>query len=253
MKNYLFIAILGASCCSCYHPVHHSSNYFVSANAHSLIDTYRNIVSETNTNLCPYPGDSAVANRRCNYSAMPLNGIKGSKGEGYISFLSYNNFEYRFIFEITRSIKPSIVSFRTIWMADADIPRLPICENCYPKPIVLPIGLIDHKFETVLVPVDSYQSSGIMDTDYIGDSRVVSPNSILDLAINSTEIRAINDVFMEKDGGFSSTKFPIKYNSEYSSVGLICEVILKNNTKLDCYIFNNEDLISNRFRWKVKK
>lgn len=251
MKYYLFIPLLAIISFSCIKPAYRSTNYFVSANAHSLIDSYRNVVSETNTNLCPYPGDSIIANRRSNYSAMPLNGYKASKKEGYISFLSYNFFEYKFVFDRTKSIKPAIASFRTIWMSEADKTRFPICENCYPKPIVLPEELIDHVFQAVLVPVNTYKLSGILDTDYIGDSP--NGNSILDLAINSTEIRAINDIFIEETGGFSNINFPVKYSSEYSSVGVICEVILKNNEKLNCYIFNNEDLVSDRFRWKVKK
>lgn len=251
MKNYLFTPLLLVIGFSCTKPAYRSTNYFVSANAHSLIDSYRNLVSERNINLCPYPGDSVIANRKSNYSAMPLYGYKGSKNEGYISFLSYNFFEYKFVFDATKSIKPAIASFRTIWMSEADKPRLPICENCFPRPIVLPDSLKDHVFQAVFVPVNTYQLSGVLATDYIGDSPI--GNSILDLAINSTDIRTINDVYIEKTGGFSSIKFPIKYASEFSSVGLICEIILKNNEKLNCYIFNNEDLVSDRFRWKVKK
>jgi hypothetical protein len=254
MKNYLLIAILGVFCCSCCS----TSNYFVSPNAHSLFDSYRDLVAKNNVNKFPYDSLPRLKGNR-NYvaSAMTAKGynVQNPLRSGYLTFMSFNWSEYKFLQEPNRSNKEATAFFTTHWLSEATAKGgFPGCNECLPKPIVFfqTPNEENHLFKTVLVPVSKYQSSGVLDTkpEDTGDGYI--KGLFLDLAISTNDIKAINDIYIEGGGEYMSKKLTTNYNDTHSSVGLICEVLLKSGMSEKCYVFNNCDG-SGTLIWKVKK
>ena len=236
-----------------------TSPYFVSANAHALIDTYRDLVSKTNTDTCdivydnrpqnPTPSAVAYGNYTCTYSAMPVKGYYSGAGTaGYVSFSSVYWHWHN---------QPNVtIPFRTVWFSDDADVRNALCQECIPIPIVNPIKIHDHSFQAVLVPITAYQSSGLTVGNFINQIDNDPSNPFIPIAIKATDINKINDVSIECDGGYMSKLLPTQYNNIRSSVGVVCEVVLKNGNVINCYVFNNEDghngLIG-RIVWKEKR
>jgi hypothetical protein len=254
MKNYLLIAIWGVICCSCCS----SSNYFVSPNAHSLFDSYRDIIDSNNVFVYTYlDKDSTHVSGNRNYvaSAMTAKGYNEQKPltPGYLTFMSFNWSEYKFLQEPNRSNKEATAFFTTQWVTDTTAKNeFAGCKECLPKPNVFPQNFkVGTTLLTVLVPVSKYQSSGILDIkpQNTGDGYIKGP--LLDLAISTNDIKAINDIYIEGDGEYMSKKLTTNYNDTHSSVGLICEVLLKSGKPEKCYIFNTQD--GETLTWKVKK
>lgn len=259
MKNYLLIAIMGVFCCSCYHPDYHSSNYFVSSNAHSLFDSYRDIIDTNNIFVFPYKDEITThvsGNRNYVASAMTAKGynVQNPLTSGYLTFMSFNWSEYKFLQDPNKSNKEATAFFTTHWLSDTSARTLFAgCNNCLRQQIVFSQKLGEnHGFKTVLVPVSKYQNSGILDTNPIDKSGGYIEGPLLDLAISTNDIRAINDIYIEDDGGYMSKILTVNYNNTHSSVGLICEVLLKSGASEKCYVFNNYDG-SGTLTWKVKK
>jgi hypothetical protein len=254
MKNYLLIAILGAFCCSCCS----SSNYFVSPNAHSLFDSYRDLIVNNNVNKFPFDSLPRLKGNR-NYvaSAMTAKGYNEQKPlrPGYLTFMSFNWSEYEFLQESNRSNKEATAFFTTHWLSEATAKvEFAGCKECLPKPIVFfqNPNEENHTFKTVLVPVSKYRSSGILNAkpEDKGGGYIKGP--LLDLAISTNDIKAINDIYIEGDGEYMSKKLTTNYNDTHSSVGLICEVLLKSMKPEKCYVFNTQEGTA-VLTWKVKK
>ena len=76
-------------------------------------------------------------------------------------------------------------------------------------------------------------------------------NPFLPYAIKASDVKKINDVWVECDGEYMSTNLSTAYKNVKSSVGIVCEVVLKNGSIVNCYVFNNED--NHRIVWKETK
>jgi hypothetical protein len=239
-----------------------SSPFFVSLNAHSLIDSYRDLVKPINTNDCDYDNSTnsevlkVKGNRRYVASAMTAKGYAGGSA-GYVTFISYHWVEYSFLNEPNKSIIGLTTPFRTAWLMPDDSISFGIrCVACLPKPVVFPYSkspnVTNASFMTLLIPVSKYQASGLLISNTSNDSTGAAIDPLLSLAINSTEIKGINDVYMEEESGYMNSKLTAKYADEYSSIGVICDVVLKSGVTEKCYIFNNYDG-AGTLVWKVKK
>jgi hypothetical protein len=239
-------------------------NYFVSSNAHSLIDTYRDLVTQTNTDNCPYdnrpnnphPDSIAYGDRYCTFSAMPSKGYRsGTRADekGYVSFTSLYWYKHGNSVKTENTIHT--IPFHTLWVDKFDLATnrvFPLCPKCYPNPVVLPDNLAVHYYQVYFVPVDSYKSSGLsQSTANIADDAITSTDPLVNIAIRANDIKKINDVFIENEGEYMSTLLPTEYKNTSSSIGVVCEVIRKDGTKVNCYIFNNID--KGFLRWKEKK
>lgn len=222
--------------------------YFVSSNAHSLMDTYRDLVSQTYTKSCNYdnrgnPGRIAdtFGLYYCTFSAMPAKGYHTGIG-GYATFQSW--------FYYTHNFPINTKAFRTAFnWGDRKI----ICPECRPTPIVNPFpdNRETNSYEVLLVPVASYQRSGSTPSTFIGLTENNPTDPLVSMAINASDVKKINDIFIEDNGGFMSGHLLTQYKNLSSSVGVVCEVVLKDGTNVNCYVFNNHD--SGRIVWKVER
>jgi hypothetical protein len=234
------------------------STYFASANVEIMIDTHRDLVTQTNTVTCPYdnratetdPDSFAYGDRHCTFSAMPNKGcIRGGTRpdeQGYVTFSTH----YWYKHNVAVQTKP----FHVQWMSESDLlPLFGTCVRCKPNPVVLPAVLRDNSFQVFFVPVDAYKASGLtqsMIPALSGYARTTT-DPLLQLALSGADIQRINEVSVECDGGHMSKILPAAYNNVKSSVGVLCEVVLTNGLKMDCYVFNNED--THNLIWKEKK
>ena len=221
------------------------SNYFVSQNAHSLVDSYRDLVKFVNSDsTCTYNDGKTIVHRRCTYSAMPTKGyLSNLKGKGYISFSS-------FYVTSDNTVPNETIPFNSLWISDSlkayIVSVWANCVACYPKPIVYPIptiingiGTQNGVFEVILVPVSTYQAG--MRKDYLFSNAANATNPMLSIVIKAADIKAINELYMEKEGGYMSKNLPLRYNDINSSVGIVCNILLNNGNRVECYIFNNYD------------
>jgi hypothetical protein len=233
------------------------SNFFVSANAHALIDSYRDLIAIKNTGDLPYAKDNITGNRRCVAGSMPGKGYGGAVS-GYVTFTSYYWFEYSFGAN-PLNLNNNIVntSFHTHWYSPERVAALfgsdKGNEIYIPKPIVLN-GTQTQNYSVLLVPIKAYQNSGLKDASIqMGIDKDYIDSPLVNIAINTTEVKAINDVYLEGQNGYMSKNLSTNYNNLYSSIGLIVEVQLKNGDTKKCYVFNNYEVADSRFAWKNMK
>jgi hypothetical protein len=226
-----------------------TSTYFVSSNAHSLLDTYRDLVTQTNTQDCIYDNTGnpdanppVKGNRHCTFSAMSAKGYNVG-APGFVSFASWYWFEH------TNPITSN--SFHSAWFSDTIEANAVLCRNTWPQPIVNPfkadVAIDNHVFEVILVPVSTYQSGYATTSLFVSGEDPANP--FTSMLVKAADIQAINDVYLEAPTGYMNAYLSDKYNSSYSSVGIICEVVLKTGEKKACYIFNNYD-DSGTLQWK---
>jgi hypothetical protein len=252
MKKLFFICTaLAALFMSCSTLKTSLTNYYVSSNAHSLIDSYRDLVTQTNTKECPYDNTGNPAanpkvkgNRYTVFSAMSAKGYSAGT-VGYISFSSWYWFEH--------TEPKSTIPFHTAWFSDSIQANAVLCKSSWPIPIVNPfpstVNIDNHVFEVILVPVKAYQSANLTTTVFSHAEDTANPFAAVQ--IKAADIKTINDVYIEEEAGYMSKKITAKYTDVNSSVGLICDVVMKNGQSLSCYIFNNYD--GGTMRWKNKK
>jgi hypothetical protein len=256
MKKIILILFVALTT-NIYAQKNNESNFFVSANAHALIDSYRDLISSKNTGDLAYAKDNITGNRRCVAGSMPGKGYGGAES-GYVTFTSYYWEAYSFGAN-PLNLNTNIVTtaFHTHWFSQATLPALFGDDNSkqiyIPNPIVAN-GTETHNYSVMFVPVKVYQNSGIKDAviqSGIDKEYIESP--LVNIAINTGDIKAINDVYMEGQNGYMSKNLPINYNNVASSIGVIVEVQLKNGDTKKCYVFNNYEVADSRFTWKNTK
>jgi hypothetical protein len=253
MKKIFFICTIFATVItSCSTLKTSLSNYFVSSNAHSLMDSYRDLITQTNTKECPYDNTGNPAanpkvkgNRYTSFSAMTAKGYNAGT-TGYISFSSWYWFEH--------TEPKSTIPFHTAWFSDSIQANAVLCKSSWPIPIVNPFpstaNIDNHVFEVILVPIAVYQSANLTASLFSHAEDIANPFAAVQ--IKAADIKVINDVYIEADGEYMSKKIASKYSDVNSSVGIICDVIMKNGQALSCYVFNNYDG-SGTMHWKNKK
>jgi hypothetical protein len=235
-----------------------TSGYFVSANAYSLLDSYRDLISKTNTGDLDYAKDNVSGTRRLVAASMPGKGFGGAV-KGYVTFTSYYWTNYSFgANPLNLDSKIVTTAFHTQWYMENQVPTLfgaaSSNEIFIPQPIVLNTNGGTQLYCALLVPVKTYQSSGLKDSviQFKDDADYMN-SPLVNIAINTADIKSINEVSMEGTNGFMSRNLPLRYNNVYSSIGVIVEVQLKNGETKKCYIFNNHEIADSRLVWKNKK
>jgi hypothetical protein len=245
MKKYFLILF----CATC--TILNAQSYFVSSNAHSLIDSYRDLVTQTNIQSCTYDNSSNPASLPqvkgsyyCTFNAMSAKGYSSGTA-GFISFSAW--------YWYTHTDLKSTIAFHTAWFSSHAPEIAVLCPDCYQKPLVNPfpttVNMDNHVFQAIFVPVNAYHQrrmNAFLFSD-AGDS--VTP--FAGVQIKASDIAKIYDLSMEGAGGYMSLNLPTQYNNVNSSVGLVCEVLLKNGKVVKCYLFNNYD--GGTMIWKVKK
>ena len=233
------------------------SSLFVSSNAHDLIDSYRDLVNEKNIKNCDYDNTGGLdtikvkGNRQMVTAAMSAKGfMRGTVG--YTSFLSYRWNTYSYTNQPSKDVKSVVAPFYSIWFGKEDSTRVLglRCDSCKPNPMAYAAAGM-HVFSCILVPVEKYKTAGIIETIATTDGTLQLTGPFLPLAINCNDIKAIQDVYIEDEAGYMNQKHADKYNNINSSIGLVCDVVLKNGEQMACYIFNNVD--GNYLFWKNKK
>ena len=233
------------------------NHLFVSANAHCLIDPYRDLINKKNIGECPYDDGIVKVSRQCVWSAMPAKGYNIG-AVGYVTFVSLHHSSYQNLADPLNPVnRKHTLPFHTAWIADTidDIRAVFAngCTDCLAKPFVFPFPkeAQNHVFEVLLVPVSIYQRRRCTTTTF-SDNPTFAPSGILsDLAISPNDIQEIGDVCLEASGGYMNRNIVDSYNRESSSVGIICYVLLKNGRSVPCYVFNNYD--EGALVWKIKK
>lgn len=239
MKKVLFLTFLLGIFCQALNSQTASNSYFVSSNTHSLIDSYRDLLTQTNVKSCTYDntstGTSGVkGSYYCDYSAMSAKGYNSGVA-GFVSFSSW----YWYVHTDPKNTIP----FHTAWFSSQTQANAVLCPDCWPKPIVNPFpataNMDNHVFEVVLVPVAAYQQKNLRATKFSHGGDATDP--FVGIEIKATDVKKIYEITVEGYGGYMSKNVSAAYNNLYSSVGIICEVLLKNGTVLKCYVFNNYD------------
>jgi hypothetical protein len=233
------------------------SSFFASSNAHDLIDSYRDLLNEKNIKNCDYDNaggldtEKVKGNRQMVTAAMSAKGfMRGAAG--YTSFLSYRWNTYSYTNQPSKDVKWVTAAFYSIWFGKEDSTRVLglRCDSCKPNPMAYAASGVN-TFSCILVPVEKYKTAGITETTTTTDSSLRLTGPFLPLAINCNDIKAIQDVYMEGEAGYMNQKHAEKYSNINSSIGLVCDVVLKNGEQIACYIFNNVD--GNYLAWKNKK
>jgi hypothetical protein len=233
------------------------SSFFVSSNAHDLVDSYRDLVNEKNIKNCDYDNTGGLdtvivkGNRQMITAAMSAKGFMGGAA-GYTSFLSYKWNTYSYASQPSKDVKPVTAPFYSIWFGKEDSIRVLglRCDSCKPNPMAnAPSGM--HVFSCILVPIEKYKTAGISETIPTNDTSLRLTGPFLPLAINCNDIKAIQDLYVEDEAGYMNQKHADKYSNINSSIGLVCDVVLKTGEQTPCYIFNNVD--GNYLVWKNKK
>jgi hypothetical protein len=238
-------------------PMPTKSSFFVSSNAHDLVDSYRDVVNEKNIKNCDYDNTGGLdtvivkGNRQMVTAAMSAKGFVGG-ASGYTSFLSYRWNIYTYINQPSKDVKSVTAPFYSIWFGKEDSIRVlgTRCDSCKPNPMSYASSGM-HVFSCILVPVEKYKTAGISETFFTSDASLRLTEPFLPLAINCNDIKAIQDLYMEDETGYMNQKHADKYSNINSSIGLVCDVVLKNGEQIACYIFNNVD--GNYLVWKNKK
>jgi hypothetical protein len=260
MKKIIIIIVAATSVLfSCNPAAPKKSSLFVSSNAYDLIDSYRDLINKNYIKNCDYEvtigtdTDKVKGNREMVTAAMSAKGFLNGAA-GYTSFLSYRWNTYSYTSLPTKDVKWVTAPFYSIWFGKEDSTRvLGIrCDSCKPNPIVYPYNASGvHTFLCVFVPVETYKTSGLAETTPTSDNSLRLTGAFLPLALNCNDITAINEVYMEDEGGYMNQQHADKYSNVNSSIGLVCDVVLKSGEKKTCYIFNNVD--GGKLLWKNKK
>jgi hypothetical protein len=224
--------------------------YFVSSNAHNLIDSYRDLVTQTNTKSCTYDNSSnpgvphVKGTYYCTYSAMSAKGYNVGTA-GYISFSSW--------YWHTHTEPKTTMAFHTAWFSSELKQAAVLCPDCYQKPLVNPFpattDIDNHVFEVILVPVSVYRRRKMTTVSFLHAEDATNPFATVQ--IKAINVAKIHDVSVEAAGGYMDLHVTISYNNVHSSVGLMCDVLLKSGKSVKCYIFNNYDG-SQTMVWKQK-
>ncbi len=264
MQKYLifmaFAAILTLA--ACYRPAPVSvRNMYVSANAHSLIDSYRDLVTKTGIKGDNYTNirKDTTGDYYCTHAAMSAKGFnKGLYGDksdrqvyGVVTFVSRYWYQHN-------TIPEELTWFYTIWVPRhgpgyagfGDVST--ISPVCAPDTIIYPF----YPFNTskivrvMLVPISAYQTSSERGKPLLGDKILYKLYG--NIAIKPNDIKSINDVYIEFENEYFAKNETERYNDLNSSKGIVCEVTLKNGKTELCYILNDYDG-GGTLRWKEKK
>jgi hypothetical protein len=146
------------------------------------------------------------------------------------------------------------IAFHSAWFSSEIQENAVICKDCWHQPLVNPfpatVNMDNHVFEAILVPVKAYQQ-GRMNASVFSHAEDAT-NPFAAIQIKASDVAKIYDVSIEGAGGYMNLNLPTQYNEVHSSVGLICDVLLKNGKTMKCYVFNNYDA-SGTMIWKGKK
>jgi hypothetical protein len=208
---------------------------FVSANAHALIDSYRDLIDQRGTTTCVY---DPTIRYYCVSSAMAANGYNlgcydvscSRQVYGAVTFVSSYFFDHY--------DAPSRAYFRTMWAEKGIYPAL-ICPDAIPETVLYPFDFNstqNHVFQSIMVPVGAYQA--------FADPQkrlAIGYPALTALAVKPEEIKSINDVYLECPTGYIKRTEGQNYADVHSSKGIICDILLKNGQNIQCYIINNYD------------
>jgi hypothetical protein len=208
---------------------------FISAQAHVLIDSYRDLIDQNGTTNCVY---TSGIQYRCVTSGMPAYGYNlgyyhdsdGQKVYGTVTFVSSYFFDHY--------DAPSRAYFRTMWADKSIYPAL-VCPEAIPEVVQYPFAYNNtqnHTFQAIMVPVSSYQS--FPDPN---KRLALGYPALTALAIKPEEIKAINDIYLECPSGYIRRTESQNYADVQSSKGIVCELLLKNGQTVQCYVINNYD------------
>jgi hypothetical protein len=115
------------------------------------------------------------------------------------------------------------------------------CKECYPKLLNYkgsdnePIGKQFGGNFVYFVPIETFKkyknSSGIL---YNSDIE----KNYYEISIHPSDMKSIGNPRIEIQKGFLATNFPANYLNTAYPVGIICDVVLKDNSSIPCYVFN---------------
>ena len=246
MKNIIFIALMCLCCtisraqtpASCY-----NNPQFISANAHSLIDSYRDVVNKKGTITCRY--DSAT-HYDCVTAAMPSKGYHSGIFAADTSKKVYGFVNFTSMAFTKNPVAAEKIPFHSMWAmrSTATVAGYDaiVCPEAFPPFIVFPFAETsqNHVFEAIFVTLTAYQTA--RKTEFL---------ELKKIAISSSDIKAINDAFLECPNEFMSRKETVSYNNVFSSKGIICQITLKSGRSVLAYLINNYD--GGTVLWKEKR
>jgi hypothetical protein len=208
---------------------------FVSANAHALIDSYRDLIDQKGTTPCTY---DPTIRYYCVSSAMPANGYNSGCYDMACSRQVYGAVSFVSAYYFAHYDAPSRAYFSTIWAEKGIYPAL-MCPEAIPETVLYPFehdNTQNHVFQSVMVPVGAYQA--------FPDPQkrlAIGYPALTRLAVKPEDIKSINDVYLECPTGYIKRTEGTNYADVRSSKGIICDILLKNGQNIQCYLINNYD------------
>jgi Secretion system C-terminal sorting domain len=208
---------------------------FISANAHTVIDSYRDLIDQRGTITCVY---DPTIRYYCVSSAMAANGYNlgcydvscSRQVYGAVTFVSSYFFDHY--------DAPSRAYFRTMWAEKGIYPAL-VCPDAIPETVLYPFdhnSTQNHVFQSIMVPVGAYQA--------FADPQkrlAIGYPALTALAVKPEDIKSINDVYLECPTGYIKRTEGTNYADVHSSKGIICDILLKSGQNIQCYLINNYD------------
>ena len=240
-----------------------------------FFQSYKNIISNYHKMILKNPDTlSLLKNAGCGYiidyfTTSKKDFSRITNGDS-ISFASSFNYleapNYKNMF-ITPLIDDSYYIFGSgkyvNTKPDSSIPSLRYAnqaynsESCFPFPKQFKFSAFGYRqdslfVQTIFVPVITYkllQNKKFDDSDF---------EYLQNYAVNPKEIMDLDNPLIESNEGYLSTintTLKQNCNEQKSITGVVCDLKLKNNQTVQCYVFNRESFgKSNPFiNWKVKK
>lgn len=199
----------------------HIQNDGLTTGGNSLMSAYAALFDSARTCKIYNPGYNVTG---FSYSStMPADeyGIY-SAYRGVVSFTAMTGTDY-------------LDSIRTIW--DNDSAAFAYYGACPPHPIIYPYPItVDSPTNDDVFLVKFITQAAI--ENYTGEP-VWSELSNLDV-IKFSDIKGIDDFYLEDSSGSINRKYPSLYQNKGSALGIVCIITLKNNKTIPAYIITND-------------
>jgi hypothetical protein len=235
-----------------------NQNKFVVSNAgKAFIKSYQDLIKSASTNSC-----QLINPIHCKPFVVEKDDFTEIDSTLKLSFTSYFHTDPKHITYGTFST-PLItnVMFQTIdsnGVGNGQFMKMAVsrfsanCSECYPNPNFLPKTKYwdDNWQDIIFVPIVKYKTlpnKKFDESDYL---------RLKGYAVKPIDIKEIKDPFIESNDGYLANinvKDIKNFNDKKSITGIVCDVVLKDNSVIQCYLFNRQSFTTSSPYMKWKK